>query len=39
VGEAEISWFGGAPAAYVAYPDGGGEAVAFMRIVPREPGE
>lgn len=37
VGEAEASWFGGAPGAYVVYPDtGAGEEVAVMRIVARE---
>src|SRR3954469_3401453 len=37
VGEAEATWFGGAPGAYVAYPDThSGEEVAFMRIVPRD---
>jgi len=37
VGEAEQSWFGGGPGAYVAYPDTrSGEEVDLMRIVPRE---
>jgi hypothetical protein len=37
VGEAEGSWFGGAPGAYVAYPDTrSGEEVAIMRIVARD---
>ena len=37
VGEAEATWFGGAPGAYVAYPDTrSGEEVDLMRIVPRE---
>ena len=37
VGEAEGSWFGGTPGAYVAYPDThSGEEVALMRIVARE---
>jgi hypothetical protein len=37
VGEAEASWFGGAPGAYVVYPDTrAGEEVALMRIVPRD---
>lgn len=38
VGEAEAaSWFGGAPGAYVVYPDTrAGEAVAAVRIVPRD---
>ena len=37
VGEAEASWFGGGPGAYVVYPDTrSGEEVAMMRIVPRE---
>jgi hypothetical protein len=37
VGEAEASWFGGGPGAYVVYPDTrSGEEVAIMRIVPRE---
>ncbi len=40
VGEAEASWFGGTPGAYVAYPDTrSGEEVAIMRIVPRDDGE
>ena len=37
VGEAEQSWFGGTPGAYVVYPDTrNGEEVALMRIVARE---
>ena len=37
VGEAEASWFGGAPGAYVVYPDTrAGEEVAVSRIVPRD---
>ena len=37
VGEAEQSWFGGQPGAYVAYPDAkSGEDVAIMRIVARD---
>jgi hypothetical protein len=37
VGEAEASWFGGAPGAYVVYPDTRvGEEVAVTRIVPRD---
>ena len=37
VGEAEQSWFGGMPGAYVVYPDTrSGEEVAISRIVPRE---
>ena len=37
VGEAEQSWFGGTPGAYVVYPDTrDGEEVALMRIVARE---
>ena len=37
VGEAEASWFGGAPGAYVVYPDSRqGEEVAMMRIVARD---
>ena len=38
VGEAgNASWFGGQPAAYVAYPDTrSGEEVSVMRITPRE---
>jgi hypothetical protein len=40
VGEAEASWFGGAPGVYVAYPDTrSGEEVAMMRVVPREDGD
>ena len=37
VGEAEASWFGGGPGAYVVYPDTrSGEEVAVMRILARE---
>jgi hypothetical protein len=37
VGEAEASWFGGTPGAYVVYPDSRqGEEVAVMRIIPRD---
>jgi hypothetical protein len=37
VGEAEASWFGGGPGAYVVYPDTRvGQEVAVMRIVPRD---
>ncbi len=37
VGEAEATWFGGAPGAYVVYPDTrAGEEVSIMRIVPRD---
>jgi hypothetical protein len=37
VGEAEASWFGGAPGAYVVYPDDrSGQEVALMRIVVRD---
>ena len=38
VGEAEqASWFGGAPRAYVVYPETGeGEAVEVIRILARE---
>jgi hypothetical protein len=37
VGEAEQSWFGGGPGAYVVYRDTrSGEEVDLMRIVPRE---
>ena len=40
VGEAEASWFGGGPGAYVVYPDTrAGEEVAIVRIVPRDDGE
>ena len=40
VGEAESTWFGGPAGAYVAYPDTkSGEAVAIMRIVPRDDNE
>ena len=39
VGEAEVSWFGGGPGAYVVYPDTrSGEEVAVMRIVARDDG-
>ena len=37
VGEAEGTWFGGNPGAYVVYPDTRtGEEVAILRIVPRD---
>jgi hypothetical protein len=37
VGEAEGSWFGGTPGAYVVYPETrSGEEVAIARIVLRE---
>jgi hypothetical protein len=37
VGEAEGTWFGGAPGAYVVYPDTrSGEEVELMRVVPRD---
>jgi hypothetical protein len=37
VGEAEMSWFGGGPGAYVVYPDSrSGEEVALMRIIARD---
>ena len=37
VGEAEASWFGGGPGAYVVYPDTcSGEEVAIMRILARD---
>jgi hypothetical protein len=37
VGEAEASWFGGGPGAYVVYPDTrSGEEVAILRIVARD---
>ncbi len=40
VGEAQQSWFGGTPGAYVVYPDTRvGEEVAIMRVVPREEGD
>ena len=40
VGEAEATWFGGSPGAYVVYPDSkAGEEVAIMRIVPRQEGD
>jgi hypothetical protein len=39
VGEAEASWFGGGPGAYVVYPETrSGEEVAIMRILAREDG-
>ena len=39
VGEAEDTWFGGTPGAYVVYPDSkSGEEVAIMRIVARDEG-
>ena len=37
VGEAEASWFGGGPGAYVVYPDTrSGEEGALLRIVARD---
>ena len=37
VGEAEASWFGGGPGAYVVYPDTrSGEEVEAMRIIARD---
>jgi hypothetical protein len=37
VGEAQQTWFGGTPGAYVVYPDSRtGEEVAIIRIVPRD---
>jgi hypothetical protein len=37
VGEAEMSWFGGASGVYVVYPDTrSGEEVAAMRVVHRD---
>jgi hypothetical protein len=39
VGEAEATWFGGPPGAYVVYPDTrSGEEVAMTRIILREDG-
>ena len=36
VGEAEATWFGGAPGAYVVYPDTrAGEEVELMRVLAR----
>jgi hypothetical protein len=40
VGEAEATWFGGNPGAYVVYPDTRqGEEVPIMRIMARDDGE
>jgi len=40
VGEAALSWFGGSPGVYVAYPDSNsGEEVAIVRVVPRDDDE
>ena len=37
VGEAEQSWFGGGPGAYVVYPDTrSGEEVSLLRVTPRK---
>jgi hypothetical protein len=37
VGEAELTWFGGAPGVYVVYPDTrSGEEVDMARIIARE---
>ena len=39
VGEAEASWFGGSPGAYVVYPDTrDGQEVELMRIIARDDG-
>jgi hypothetical protein len=39
VGEAEVSWFGGGPGAYVVYTDTRqGEEVSMMRVVARDDG-
>ena len=40
VGEAEASWFGGGPGAYVVYPETrSGEEVEAMRIIARDEGD
>jgi hypothetical protein len=40
VGEAEGTWFGGPPGAYVVYPDTrSGEEVPIIQIIVREEGE
>jgi hypothetical protein len=40
VSQAELTWFGGAPGAYVVYPDTReGEQVPMIRIVPRDDDE
>ena len=40
VGEAEASWFGGSPGAYVVYPDTkAGDQVEMMRIIARDEGD
>ena len=37
VGEAQATWFGGNPGAYVVYPDtSDGEEVPIMRVMPRD---
>ena len=37
VGEAEATWFGGAPGAYIVYPDTrAGEEVDAMRVIARD---
>jgi hypothetical protein len=37
VGEAEMTWFGGAPGVYVVYPDTrSGEEVDMSRVIPRD---
>jgi len=37
VGEAELTWFGGAPGVYVVYPDSrSGEEVDMLRVVARD---
>lgn len=37
VGEAELTWFGGAPGVYVVYPDTrSGEEVDMARIIARD---
>ena len=40
VGEAQGTWFGGSPGAYVVYPDTrSGEEVAIIRIMARDDAE
>jgi hypothetical protein len=37
VGEAQGTWFGGSPGAYVVYPDvRSGEEVPIIRVMPRD---
>ena len=40
VGEAQATWFGGSPGAYVVYPETrAGEEVPIIRVMPRDDAE